>query len=164
MALEPVFATLSLGGNVGDVRESFRFALAALAGTEGVEVVATSSVYCTAPWGKTDQPAFLNMAVLLRVTLSPRALLDLCLDIEHQRGRDRAEKWGPRTLDLDVLTYGEEEIAQEGLTIPHPHLHERAFVLVPLAEITPDTLIKTKSAEAWLAALDASDVEKVEGL
>ena len=164
MALEPVFATLSLGGNVGDVRESFRFALASLAHADGVEVVATSSVYRTAPWGKTDQPAFLNMAVLLRVTLSPRALLNLCLDIESQRGRNRAEKWGPRSLDLDVLTYGDAQIEQEGLTIPHPHLHERAFVLVPLAEITPDTLVKTKSAEAWLAALDASDVEKVEGL
>ena len=164
MALEPVFATLSLGGNMGDVRENFRFALATLANTQGVEVVATSSVYRTAPWGKTDQPAFLNMAVLLRVTLSPRDLLTLCLNIENQRGRDRAEKWGPRTLDLDVLTYGEQEIAEEGLTIPHPHLHERAFVLVPLAEVTPDTRIKTKSAEAWLAALDASDVEKVEGL
>ena len=164
MVLEPVFATLSLGGNMGDVRENFRFALATLANTQGVEVVATSSVYRTAPWGKTDQPAFLNMAVLLRVTLSPRDLLTLCLNIENQRGRDRAEKWGPRTLDLDVLTYGEQEIAEEGLTIPHPHLHERAFVLVPLAEVTPDTRIKTKSAEAWLAALDASDVEKVEGL
>jgi len=164
VALEPVFATLSLGGNMGDVRENFRFALATLANTQGVEVVATSSVYRTAPWGKTDQPAFLNMAVLLRVTLSPRDLLTLCLNIENQRGRDRAEKWGPRTLDLDVLTYGEQEIAEEGLTIPHPHLHERAFVLVPLAEVTPDTRIKTKSAEAWLAALDASDVEKVEGL
>ena len=164
MASEPVFTTLSLGGNVGDVREAFRFALDRLALTEGVEVVATSSVYRTAPWGKTDQPAFLNMAALLRVSLSPRALLNLCLDIEQQRGRDRAEKWGPRTLDLDVLTYGEQVIAEEGLIIPHPHVHERAFVLVPLVEIVPDTLIHAKSAEAWLAALDASDVEKVAGL
>ena len=164
MASEPVFATLSLGGNVGDVREAFRFALDRLALTEGVEVVATSSVYRTAPWGKTDQPAFLNMAALLRVSLSPRALLNLCLDIEQQRGRERAEKWGPRTLDLDVLTYGEQVIAEEGLIIPHPHVHERAFVLVPLVEIVPDTLIHAKSAEAWLAALDASDVEKVAGL
>ena len=164
MASEPVFATLSLGGNVGDLREAFRFALDRLALTEGVEVVATSSVYRTAPWGKTDQPAFLNMAALLRVSLSPRALLNLCLDIEQQRGRDRAEKWGPRTLDLDVLTYGEQVIAEEGLIIPHPHVHERVFVLVPLVEIVPDTLIHAKSAEAWLAALDASDVEKLAGL
>jgi 2-amino-4-hydroxy-6-hydroxymethyldihydropteridine diphosphokinase len=150
-----------LGGNVGDVRAGFRFALDALACAEGVEVVATSSLYRTAPWGKTDQPAFLNMVALLRVSVTPRALLNLCLDIERQQGRDRAEKWGPRVLDLDVLTYGDEVIAEEGLVIPHPHLHERTFVLVPLVEMAPDTVVKGKSAEAWLAALDASDVEKV---
>jgi 2-amino-4-hydroxy-6-hydroxymethyldihydropteridine diphosphokinase len=161
---EGAFAALSLGGNLGDMRASFRAALSALSQTSGVAVVATSSVYSTAPWGKTDQPDFLNMVALLHVRITPRALLDLCLAIEKDNGRDRGDKWGPRTLDLDVLTYGDESVAEEGLTIPHPHLHERAFVLVPLVEVAPDTQIKGVSVEQWLAKLDAQDVRKVEGL
>ena len=164
MEPEGAFASLSLGGNLGDVRASFRAALSALSQTSGVAVVATSSVYRTAPWGKTDQPDFLNMVALLRVTIPPRALLDLCLAIEKDNGRDRGDNWGPRTLDLDVLTYGDERIAEEGLTIPHPHMHERAFVLVPLVEVAPDTQVKGQSVEQWLAKIDAQDVHKVEGL
>ena len=110
MEPEGVFASLSLGGNLGDVRAAFRLALARLAATPDVAVVAVSSVYRTAPWGKTDQPDFLNMAALLRTQLAPRALLDLCLAIEREQGRARNELWGPRTLDIDVLTYGGAQV------------------------------------------------------
>lgn len=161
---EPTFAALSLGGNLGDVRAAFRFALERLAMAEGVAVVATSSVYRTAPWGKLDQPDFLNMAALLRVTLSARALLDLCLAIERDQGRERLEHWGPRTLDMDVLTYGELTVDEPGLAIPHPRLTERAFVLTPLAEIAPDTLVSGVRVADWCARVDASGVEKTDQL
>ena len=161
---EPIFAALSLGGNLGDVRAAFRNALARLAMADGVAVVATSSVYRTAPWGKLDQPDFLNMAALLRVSISPRALLDLCLAIEREQGRERLEHWGPRTLDMDVLTYGDDEVQEPGLAIPHPRLTERAFVLTPLAEIAPDTLVGGVRVAEWCERVDASGVERVAGL
>ena len=161
---EPIFAALSLGGNLGDVRAAFRFALERLALAPGVAVVATSSLYCTAPWGKLDQPDFLNMAALLRVTISPRALLDLCLSIERDHGRARLEHWGPRTLDIDVLTYGDLVVEEPGLSIPHPRLHERAFVLTPLAEIAPDTLVRGVRVAEWCARVEGLGVERVVGL
>ena len=161
---EPIFAALSLGGNLGDVRAAFRFALERLALAPGVAVVATSSVYRTAPWGKLDQPVFLNMATLLRVTISPRALLDLCLSIERDHGRARLEHWGPRTLDIDVLTYGDQVVEEPGLTIPHPRLHERAFVLTPLAEIAPDTVVRGVRVEELCAVVEGQGVERVAGL
>ncbi len=161
---EPIFAALSLGGNLGDVRAAFRFALERLALAPGVAVVATSSLYRTAPWGKLDQPDFLNMAALLRVTISPRALLDLCLSLERDHGRARLEHWGPRTLDIDVLTYGDQVIEEPGLSIPHPRLHERAFVLTPLAEIAPDTLVRGVRAAEWCARVEGQGVEKTDQL
>ena len=161
---EPVFAALSLGGNLGDVRAAFRFALEKLALAPGVAVVATSSVYRTAPWGKLDQPDFLNMATLLRVTISPRALLDLCLSIEREHGRARLEHWGPRTLDIDVLTYGDQVVDEPGLTIPHPRLQDRAFVLTPLAEIAPETLVRGVRVEELCGLVDAQGVEKSDHL
>ena len=161
---EPVFAALSLGGNLGDVRAAFRFALERLALAPGVAVVATSSVYRTAPWGKLDQPDFLNMATLLRVTIAPRALLDLCLSIERDHGRARLEHWGPRTLDMDVLTYGDLVVEEPGLTIPHPRLQDRAFVLTPLAEIAPDTLVRGVRVEELCAVVEGQGVERVAGL
>ena len=164
MDSEGTLASLSLGGNVGDVRGSFRFALERLEKTADVDVIATSSIYRTAPWGKTDQPDFLNMAALLRTTLRPRALLDLCLAIEKDRGRDRGELWGPRTLDIDVLTYGDETVNEPGLCIPHPRLHERAFALVPLVEIAPDTRIGDVRVEDMLSALDARGIERTDAL
>ncbi len=161
---EPIFAALSLGGNLGDVRAAFRFALERLALAPGVAVVATSSVYRTAPWGKLDQPDFLNMATLLRVTIAPRALLDLCLSIERDHGRARLEHWGPRTLDIDVLTYGNVVVDEPGLTIPHPRLQDRAFVLTPLAEIAPDTVVGGVRVEELCAGMAGQGVERVAGL
>ena len=149
---------------LADVRAAVRFALKRLASSPDVAVVAVSSVYRTAPWGKTDQPDFLNMAALLRTQLAPRVLLDLCLSIERDHGRLRNELWGPRTLDIDVLTYGDAQISEPGLSIPHPRLHERVFALAPLAEIAPDTLVAGERAEILLGRLDARGVTRTEGL
>ena len=154
-----VQAALALGGNLGDVTEAFAGALAALDGEPGVAVRAHSSVYRTPPSGKTDQPDFLNMAVLVDVALPARALLDLGLAIERRFGRVRHEVWGPRTLDIDLLTYGQARIAEEGLTVPHPHIGERAFVLAPLAEIAPDLRIGDATVSELLAQVDAYGIE-----
>ena len=155
---QKVAAALSLGGNVGDVAAAFAAALAALAADPACTVTACSSVYRTPPWGKTDQPDFLNMAVLLSTELSARELLDLCLAVERRLGRERHELWGPRTLDIDVLTYDEVTIEEPGLTLPHPRIAERAFVLVPLAEIASGLRIGGASADELLAGIDARGI------
>jgi 2-amino-4-hydroxy-6-hydroxymethyldihydropteridine diphosphokinase len=130
-------AFVAFGSNLGDREATIRAALAALGADPGVEVVAVSSLEETDPVGYLDQPRFLNGAAELRTELSPRALLELLLAIEACFGRDRAAvpAQGPRTLDLDLLLYGNERIDEPGLRIPHPRLHERAFVLEPLAEL-----------------------------
>ena len=149
---------------MGDVRSHFRHAFAQLEAHPQVSEIVKSDVYRTAPWGLTDQPAFLNMAALLRVTMSARELLELCLSIERERERRRDLRWGPRTLDLDLLTYGNEHIDEPGLTVPHPRLAERAFVLVPLAEIAPDLMIGSHTARELLAQADTSGVERLDRL
>ncbi|MDF2119060.1 2-amino-4-hydroxy-6-hydroxymethyldihydropteridine diphosphokinase [Roseiarcaceae bacterium H3SJ34-1] len=149
---DEVLAALSLGGNVGDVPQAFIKALARLAAA-GAEIAACSSVWRTPPWGKTDQPDFFNIAVLVRTSLDPRALLALCLDIEKSAGRSRAERYGPRTLDIDILTYGDEVIDEPGLTIPHPRMLERAFVLVPLSEIAPEMQVEDAKISEALKSL-----------
>ena len=120
-----VRAALGLGSNVGDTLANLEGALAALAATPGIVVVARSSDYR-------------NACTVIETRLSPRDLLDRCLEVEHSLGRVRDIRWGPRVIDIDVLIYGEERIEEDGLTIPHPRMGERAFVLVPLAEIWPD--------------------------
>jgi len=132
-------AFVAFGSNLGDREATIRSALDALAAADGVEVAAVSSFEETDPVGYLDQPRFLNGAVELRSELPPRALLDLLLAIEARLGRDRAgvPVGGPRTLDLDLLLYENERIEEPGLRIPHPRLHERAFVLRPLAELDP---------------------------
>jgi 2-amino-4-hydroxy-6-hydroxymethyldihydropteridine diphosphokinase len=158
-----VDAALGLGGNIGDVRETFRQALVALRQAAGLELLATSSIYRTKPWGPVVQPPFLNMAALARTTLSPHQLLDLCLTIERAQGRVRNIRYGPRTLDIDILAYGDLALADETLTLPHPRLMERAFALVPLAEIAPELVIgKLRVADA-AAHLPRQGIERLEG-
>jgi 2-amino-4-hydroxy-6-hydroxymethyldihydropteridine diphosphokinase len=130
-------AYIGLGSNLGDREGHLRAALQALRGA-GVVILRTSRFIVTRPVGKTDQPDFLNAAAALDTDLSARELLDLLLRIESALGRVRAGRWGPRTLDLDLLLYGDEVIREPGLEVPHPRLHERRFVLEPLAEIAPD--------------------------
>ncbi len=154
-----VEAALGLGGNIGDVAAAFVQALRRLDGAPGVTLQRASSVYRTPPWGKVDQPDFLNMAALVETTLSARALLMLCLDIERSLGRRRLERWGPRTLDIDILTYGDTTIDEPDLKTPHPGLAERAFVLAPLAEIAPRLRVAGEEIAQWLALADCAGVE-----
>jgi 2-amino-4-hydroxy-6-hydroxymethyldihydropteridine diphosphokinase len=132
-------AFVGLGANLGDREATIRAALAALAEEDGIEVVAVSTLRETEPVGVGPQPLFLNGAAELATKLSARELLDRLLATEQRFGRVRVPgEHGPRTLDLDLLLYGDEQIDEPGLTVPHPRLHERAFVLEPLAEIDPD--------------------------
>jgi 2-amino-4-hydroxy-6-hydroxymethyldihydropteridine diphosphokinase len=132
-------AYVGLGSNLGDRESTIRSALAELGAVHGVEVVAVSTLVETDPVGYLDQPTFLNGVAALETGLSARALLDLLLAVEARFGRDRAAvpAQGPRTLDLDLLLYGDAELDEPGLRLPHPRLHERAFVLEPLAELEP---------------------------
>lgn len=139
-----VTAYIAMGANVGDRRGNISDALKRLAETDGIRVIRISELIETAAvGGPEDSPAFLNGAAEVRTTLGPEVLLNRLLEIERELGRERREKWGPRTIDLDLLLYGEEVIDQPGLTIPHPLMHERAFVLRPLAQIAPDVLHPT---------------------
>jgi len=149
-------AYVGLGSNLGDREATIRAALAELEAADGVDVVAVSTLVDTAPVGYTDQPRFLNAAAALESRLSPRELLELLLAVEARFGRDRSlvPAQGPRTLDLDLLLYGEARIHEPGLEIPHPRLHERAFVLGPLAELDPALEVPGKgSIQTLLAGL-----------
>jgi 2-amino-4-hydroxy-6-hydroxymethyldihydropteridine diphosphokinase len=152
---------LSLGGNLGDPAASMGAALRMLDADATTEVVAVSSLYRTPPWGKTDQPDFLNVAARLSTGRDPRGLLDLCLEAERRLKRVRAERWGPRLIDIDILMFGDREIHESGLEIPHPRMTERAFVLAPLAEIAPGLTVKGAPAADRLAALDAAGIERL---
>jgi 2-amino-4-hydroxy-6-hydroxymethyldihydropteridine diphosphokinase len=135
-----VRAYVGLGANLGEREPALREALARLDAVDGVRVVAVSSFRETEPVGLLDQPRFLNAAAELETTLAPRALLDALLAVERVLGRDRSveARWGPRTIDLDLLLYGDEEIDEAGLTVPHPRLGERRFVIEPLLELDPE--------------------------
>jgi 2-amino-4-hydroxy-6-hydroxymethyldihydropteridine diphosphokinase len=135
-----VRAYIGLGSNLGEREATLRRALEALAGTDGVEIVAVSSFRETDPVGKVEQPRFVNAAAGLETSLAPRELLKRLLEVERSLGRDRTkeERWGPRTLDLDLLLYGDETIDEPALEVPHPRLAERAFVLEPLLELDPE--------------------------
>ena len=132
-------AWVGLGANLGDPARQLQLALTAMAGLPDSEVKLCSPSYWTAPWGGIDQPAFLNAVALLHTTLEAETLLSQLLQIEAQLGRQRnGVHWGPRMLDLDLLTYGDQVIDSETLQVPHPHLHERAFVLMPWADVAPE--------------------------
>jgi len=156
-------ALLGLGGNVGDVRTTLDRATCALCEGIDVRLIAQSSDYATPPWGVEDQPAFVNRCVAVETKLTPRALLDRALAVERTLGRDRTreQRWGPRAIDMDLLTYDDIEIDEPGLVLPHPRLFERAFVLVPLAEIVPDRMISGVRVRDALARLDTRGIERL---
>lgn len=133
-------AVIGLGGNVGDVQAAFRRALQALDQTAGVRVIAVSSLLRTAPVGGPEQDDFLNAAVLVAVELEPAELLAVLQQLEAVAGRVRTERWGPRTLDLDLLWWADQSIETAELTLPHPELSERRFALQPLVEVAPSAL------------------------
>ncbi len=148
-------AYLSLGSNLGDRKAQLQEAVRLLQANPAISNVKMSSVYETAPVGYLDQGAFLNLAVRLETSLSPLELLDACQGIEQTLQRERLVRWGPRTVDLDILLYGQEQLVTEKLTIPHPRMSERAFVLVPLRELLPSLAIteelETQEIQLWKA-------------
>jgi len=157
-------AWIGLGGNLGDAVATLHAALQELDGLPQTRLVRASKFYRTPAWGVAEQPDFINAVALLDTRLSPRDLLDALLDIERAFGRERnrTERWGPRVLDLDLLLYDSAVIDEPGLCVPHPHLHERAFALLPLVEITPDAFIPgIGPAGEALRALDSSAIEDV---
>jgi 2-amino-4-hydroxy-6-hydroxymethyldihydropteridine diphosphokinase len=156
-------ALIALGGNVGDVRKTFKRAVAMLCDGDEVRLLARSSDYRTPPWGLADQPPFINAVIAVATSLSPRDLLARALKIERAFGRDRERerRWGPRTLDLDLLAYDDLVLHSPDLTLPHPRMFERAFVLVPLAQIAPDRVIAAIHVTDALKRIDASGIEKL---
>jgi 2-amino-4-hydroxy-6-hydroxymethyldihydropteridine diphosphokinase len=135
-----VSAYLALGSNLGERLATLQDAIDRLNDRPGIEVLRSSRVYETEPVGP-PQPPYLNAVIEVRTDLAPRALLEACLSVEAELGRVRAERWGPRTLDVDVLTYDDRTVDEPDLKIPHPRMHERAFVLVPLRELEPDPML-----------------------
>ncbi len=158
-----VEALLALGGNLGDVRETLDGAVSKLCDGVAAQLLARSSDYRTPPWGFTEQPAFINCCILVATELSPRRLLGRAQRVETMFGRDRAreQRWGPRPLDIDIIAYEELAIDEPGLTLPHPRFNERAFVLVPLAEIVPSREIAGVRIADALARLDLTGIEKL---
>ncbi|WP_028996057.1 2-amino-4-hydroxy-6-hydroxymethyldihydropteridine diphosphokinase [Azonexus hydrophilus] len=147
-------AYIALGANLGDPAATVNAAFAALDQLPQSRLLAKSALYRTAPVGIADQPEFVNAAALIDTTLAPEALLDALLGIEQAFGRVRAERNGPRTLDLDILLYDDLMLATPRLTLPHPRLHLRAFVLQPLADLAPDLAIPGRGRlAAWLPAV-----------
>lgn len=140
-------AYLSVGSNMGDRLAFLQDAVRMLEASKEISVRDVSAVYETEPVGYTDQAAFLNIAVALSTTLDAHELLGLCQSIEQELGRKRVIRWGPRTVDLDILVYNDENIESDVLQIPHPRMKERAFVLIPLASIHPDEVIRRLANE-----------------
>jgi 2-amino-4-hydroxy-6-hydroxymethyldihydropteridine diphosphokinase len=156
-------AFIALGGNIGKVRATFDSAIAILCDGSEVRLLARSSDYQTPPWGVTDQPPFVNAVITVSTALAPHVLLTRAQVCERALGRDRAKEqhWGPRTIDLDILAYDDLVLNDATLTLPHPHLFERAFVLVPLAEIAPDRVIAGIRVSDALKRVDAASIEKL---
>jgi 2-amino-4-hydroxy-6-hydroxymethyldihydropteridine diphosphokinase len=156
-------ALLALGGNVGSVRDTLDRAIAALSDGETVRLIARSSDYRTPPWGVADQPPFVNLCIAVETALAPHALLARAQAVERAFGRQRAgeARWGPRPLDIDLIAYDDVTLATPELILPHPRWFERAFVLVPLAEIAPDWVIAGRRVREALAETDATGIEKL---
>jgi 2-amino-4-hydroxy-6-hydroxymethyldihydropteridine diphosphokinase len=156
-------AWLALGGNVGDSRIILDRAVTLLCDGKQVRLTARSADYKTPPWGFKYQPPFVNLCIAVETTLPPRDLLARAQEVELTLGRDRAheKRWGPRTADIDIIAYGNLTIDELGLTVPHPRLFERAFVLMPLAEIAPDLIIGGKKVREALAGVDPAGIQRL---
>lgn len=163
-ALEYSTAYLLLGGNLGNREANLKQAIELLGDKIG-KVSAVSSLYETAAWGKTDQPAFLNQAVALQTKLSALEVLDLALSIEQELGRVRKDKWGERLIDIDLILFGDQIINMpDKLQVPHPHMQHRKFVMEPLAEIAPDVVhpvLRKTILSIWRSINDPLEVKKL---
>lgn len=154
-------AALGLGGNIGDPPATMAKALRLLDARDDTRVSAVSRLFRTPPWGKTDQAWFYNACAIVETTLGPQALLDVCLSIERQLKRVREERWGPRTIDIDVLTHGDFASKAPVLTVPHPRMTERGFVMVPLADIAPQLVVEGRTVKEWTQLADTAGIEPV---
>lgn len=154
-------AWLGLGGNIGDVQAALALALQNIDAQEPIKVTVVSPLYKTPPWGVEDQPWFFNCCVEVTTSLAPEELLSVCQQQERLGKRERIQRWGPRTIDIDILVYEGLEQYNPGLTLPHPRMLERAFVLVPLADIAPNLEIQNRSAGNWATDSDQDGLERV---
>jgi 2-amino-4-hydroxy-6-hydroxymethyldihydropteridine diphosphokinase len=156
-------AYLALGGNVGDSRAVLGRAVALLCDGAQIRLLARSADYRTPPWGVTDQPPFINLCIAIETQLAPRQLLARAQEVERTLGRDRAreQRWGPRTADIDIIVYDNLSLDDRDLILPHPRLFERAFVLVPLAEIAPDLVIAGTNVRDAAAKFAHEKIEKL---
>ena len=159
-------AFIALGGNVGDVRATFQKAIAETCEMVGGRLLARSSDYLTPPWGDERQPNFVNACIEIETSLDPHPLLSALQRIEERFGRDRAHerRWGPRTLDLDLIAYDDVSLQEPELTLPHSRLFERAFVLMPLAEIAAERVIGGRKVASALAQLSTEGIERLEDI
>ncbi|PAD33658.1 2-amino-4-hydroxy-6-hydroxymethyldihydropteridine diphosphokinase [Terribacillus saccharophilus] len=154
-------AWIALGSNIAPREIYLQQAIQTLNEHAEIKLNQVSTVYETDPVGYEDQDQFLNLVAEVETSLKPMELLHVCQKIEQDLGRKRIIRWGPRTVDLDILLYSTENMNVEELTLPHPRMHERAFVLVPLAEIAPELFLKGKKVQEWLDTLAAQDVQGV---
>ena len=156
-------ALLAFGGNVGDVRATLDRAVALMCDGTIVRLIARSSDYRTPPWGVEDQAPFINLCLMVATELTPQALLERGLQIERALGRNRRQeqRWGPRPVDIDLLAYDEVTVDAPDLTLPHPRMFERAFVLAPLSEIAADRTIAGVRVRDALAGIDAAGIERL---
>ena len=150
-------ATIGLGSNIGDKAGNIDRAIAVLTTDGAIRLVTRSLKYRSAPWGVTDQDWFVNAAIAVATELSARELLVRCQAVENEMGRVRKQRWGPRLIDVDVLTYRDQRINEADLIVPHPLIAQRSFVLLPLRDVAPETRIGDRTLDALIAALGASD-------
>ncbi len=156
-------AFLGLGSNLGDRRAHLAQAVERLNRVSGTSVVAVSSIYATAPVGMTEQPEFFNAAAEIRTEQEAEELLGTCMDIERELGRVRTARWGPRTIDIDILLFANMRTDGQRLRLPHPQMMKRAFVLIPLAEIAPGLVLEGRTIAAWAADTDSTGVRRLSG-
>ena len=153
---------IGLGGNVGDVLSNMAKALRFLDSDPEIELMAVSPVYTTPPWGITEQDWFLNACARLKTSLEPKELLSRCIAAEKSLKRIRNKRWGPRTIDIDILLFDDLEIDEDQLTVPHPRMYERQFVLKPLSDLDSSLIVNGKSVADWLILLDEPPIETID--
>lgn len=161
MSNERVRAALGLGGNLGEPAKTMARALAVLEADPQTRVVAVSRLYRTPPWGPVEQPLFINCCALIETARAPEELMRFCLDIEKRLKRVRDRRWGPRLIDIDILTFGDLARESDLLTVPHPRMTERGFVLVPLSEIAPDLVVDGRTVSGWRDRVDTDGIDPV---
>ncbi|MEM6534357.1 MAG: 2-amino-4-hydroxy-6-hydroxymethyldihydropteridine diphosphokinase [Pseudomonadota bacterium] len=161
-----VEAAIGLGANLGDRRANIEWACDKLSALPGTQMTRRSALYETPPWGDLDQPAFINACLLIETQIQPEDLLQHCLAIEQEMGRVRTRHWGPRLIDIDLLWLDDHQVSSPTLTLPHPEIQNRAFVLVPLNEIAPDKVInaagRSLTVRDWLAETDARSIKRLD--